>query len=269
MHPKQVLRLETINEAGEVKPRQAIAYPLLLRHIPAGVVPLLLATLIVACGSNSTAVGSSPTGSPTAANCIAIAAGTLQSFTGATMSITGVQGKQVQATYTVKTLFLREITETKAALQEGVRVSVRVTQNADNSYSALQITLRNGTTGTSPTGTGQPLRSRSQTGGLKACSSNARVNAGFGQGASQSRQTINGTVGQLNGNTLTVTDTSGADYTIGLISTTQITSEKVASPTDLQNGEAVTVTGSSSSSQGVIAANTVIILLRLPRANNG
>jgi hypothetical protein len=229
----------------------------------AGIVLLLFATLNAACGSNSSAAGSSPTSSPTPATCISVTTGTLQSFNGATLSITSAQGKQVQTTYTVKTLFLREITETKAALQEGVRVSVRTTQNADNSYSALLITMRNGTAGI-----GLPGRSRSQAGGLKLCSSNARVNTGFGQGTGQSRQTINGTVGQLSGNTLTVTDASGADYTIGLTSTTQIISEKAASPTDLQNGETLNVTGSSNS-QGVITANTVIILLRLPTANNG
>jgi uncharacterized lipoprotein YehR (DUF1307 family) len=233
---------------------------------------LFLTVLIVGCGTSSSATASSPTSAATPTSCISTASGTLQSFNATTLFITNLQGKQVQATYTTKTLFVRQATETKAALQEGGRVTVRVTQNADNSYSALQIMVTNGNiAGNTPFG-----RSRSQAGGVRPCSTNRRLNgtpgAGIGQGAGagQSRQTINGTLGQLNGNTLVVTDASGADYTIGLTPTTRIIGENVVSAANLRNGESVTVVGSPNS-QGVISASSVLIGLNLSnrRINNG
>lgn len=234
---------------------------------------LFLTVLIAGCGTSSSATASSPTSTATPTSCISTASGTLQSFNATTLFITNLQGKQVQATYTTKTLFVRQATETKAALQEGGRVTVRVTQNADNSYSALQIMVTNGNiAGNTPFG-----RSRSQAGGVRPCSTNRRFNgtpgAGAGQGAgtgAQSRQTINGTLGQLNGNTLVVTDASGADYTIGLTSTTRIIGENVVSAANLRNGESVTVVGSSNS-QGVISASSVLIGLNLSNRsiNNG
>jgi uncharacterized lipoprotein YehR (DUF1307 family) len=242
---------------------------------------LFLTILIAGCGTSSSATAGSPTSTATPTSCISTASGTLQSFNATTLFITNLQGKQVQATYTTKTLFARQATETKAALQEGGRVTVRVTQNADNSYSALQIMVTNGNiAGNTPFG-----RSRSQAGagGVRPCSTNRRFNgtpgaragqgAGAGQGtgtSAQSRQTINGTLGQLNGNTLVVTDASGADYTIGLTSTTRIIGESVISAADLRNGESVTVVGSSNS-QGVISASSVLIGLNLSNRsiNNG
>ncbi len=236
---------------------------------------LFLTILIAGCGTSSSATASSSTSTATPTSCISTASGTLQSFNATTLFITNLQRKQVQATYTTKTLFARQATETKAALQEGGRVTVRVTQNADNSYSALQIMVTNGNiAGNTPFG-----RSRSQAGagGVRPCSTNRRFNgtpgAGAGQGTgtgAQSRQTINGTLGQLNGNTLVVTDASGADYTIGLTSTTRIIGENVVSAADLRSGESVTVVGSSNS-QGVISASSVLIGSNLSNRsiNNG
>jgi len=236
---------------------------------------LFLTILIAGCGTSSSATASSSTSTATPTSCISTASGTLQSFNATTLFITNLQGKQVQATYTTKTLFARQATETKAALQEGGRVTVRVMQNADNSYSALQIMVTNGNiAGNTPFG-----RSRSQAGagGVRPCSTNRRFNgtpgarAGQGTGTgAQSRQTINGTLGQLNGNTLVVTDASGADYTIGLTSTTRIIGENVVSAADLGSGESVTVVGSSNS-QGVISASSVLIGSNLSNRsiNNG
>src|SRR5260370_12610950 len=211
---------------------------------------LFLTILIAGCGTSSSATAGSPTSTATPTSCISTASGTLQSFNATTLFITNLQGRQIQDTYTTKTLFAHQATETKAALQEGGRVTVRVTQNADNSYSALQIMVTNGNiAGNTPFG-----RSRSQAGagGVRPCSTNRRFNGtpgaragqGTGRGA-QSRQTINGTLGQLNGNTLVVTDASGADYTIGLTSTTRIIGDNVVLPPDPRNGHPLPLLASS------------------------
>ena len=72
-----------------------------------------------------------------------------------------------------------------------------------------------------------------------------------------------GTVSQVNGTTLTITDPTGASYTVTLTAQTQIIGTRSASAAALKVGKPLTVTGKGSN-QNSIAANTIEILLSLP-----
>jgi hypothetical protein len=139
--------------------------------------------------------------------------------------------------------------------------------NANNSYSAVSVSLRSSS-----------ARSGGFTGGARLCSGQtfrgngtpgAFGGGGFGggtpgtSGTSQSRQTVNGTVSQINGKTLIVTDTSGNNITVNLTATTRITAQQTFSASDLHSGVAITVIGTANS-QGVISASSVSLLQGLP-----
>jgi hypothetical protein len=238
----------------------------ILGHVLAGTILLLFTTFVAACGSSSAAAVTTSTATTTATSCFTQATGTIQGINGTTLLIAGPRGTQIHATYTSNTVFLRETTLTPAGLQEGMNVAVRAVKNSDNSYSAVQVTVRNSSTST--------FTPRSSTGSIRSCTPRQRSNGGNGrgnftggQGGTTSSQNLVGTVGQLNGNMLTVNDTSGADYTVQLTSATQIRTDSTATATDLQAGKAVTVVGTSDN-HGGITARQVLILLRLPNRPN-
>jgi hypothetical protein len=238
----------------------------ILGQVLAGTILLLFTTFVAACGSSSAAAVTTSTATTTATSCFTQATGTIQGINGTTLLIAGPRGTQIHATYTSNTVFLRETTLTPAGLQEGMNVAVRAVKNSDNSYSAVQVTVRNSSTST--------FTPRSSTGSIRSCTPRQRSNGGNGrgnftggQGGTTSSQNLVGTVGQLNGNMLTVNDTSGADYTVQLTSATQIRTDSTATAADLQAGKAVTVVGTSDN-HGGITARQVLILLRLPNRPN-
>ncbi len=231
----------------------------ILSQVLAGIILLLFTVVIAACGSSSAAAGTTSTVTATATSCISQATGTIKGINGTTLLVTNMQGKDVQAVLTSKTTFARQATLTPADLKVGMLVSVTVTQNPDTTYSALAVNVRASLTRTGGFTRGSALcngqRPRGAFGG-----------PGFGSGApgsGQSRQTISGTVNQINAGSLTVTDTSGNDFTVSLTTTTRISSQQTFSASDLRVGEAVTITGSANS-QGVINASSVSILQALP-----
>jgi len=232
----------------------------ILGQILAGTILLLFTMFVAACGGSSAAAVTTSTATTTATSCFTQATGTIQGINGTTLLIASSRGAQIHATYTSNTVFLRETTLTPAGLQ------VRAVKNPDNSYSAVQVTVRNSSTST--------FTPRSSAGSIRSCTPRQRPNGGNGQGnftggqgSTTSNQNLVGTVGQLNGNTLTVNDTSGADYTVQLTSSTQIRSDSTATAANLQTGKAVTVVGTSDN-HGGITARQVLILLRLPNRPN-
>src|SRR6266480_4227684 len=238
----------------------------ILGQLLAGTILLLFSTFVAACGSSSAAAGTTSTATTTATSCFTQATGTIQNINGNSLLIAGSRGTQIHATYSSNTVFLRETTLTPAGLQEGMNVTVRANKNPDNSYSAVQVMVRNSSTLT--------FTPRSSTGSIRACTprqrssgGNGRGNFTGGQGGTTSGQNLVGTVGQLNGNMLTVNDASGADYTVQLTSSTQIRSDSTATAANLQVGKAVTVVGTSDN-HGGITARQVLILLRLPNRPN-
>jgi hypothetical protein len=70
-------------------------------------------------------------------------------------------------------------------------------------------------------------------------------------------------VSQVNGNTLIVTDTTGASYTVTLTAQTQIIETQSATAAALKVGEPLTAVGKPDS-QNVVAASTIAVLLSLP-----
>jgi ribosome maturation factor RimP len=237
-------------------------------QVLAGTILLLFTMFVAACGSSSAAAGTTTTvtATATATSCLSQATGTIQSINGTTLLVTNLQGKDVQVTLTSKTTFIRQATLTPADLKDGMPVSVLVTQNTDNTYSARTVNVRNSLT-----------RQGGFTSGLRLCNGQrfrgtgtpgAFSGPGFGSGTpgsvtGQSRQTINGTVSQVNANSLTVTDASSNDFTVNLTTTTRISAQQTVTASDLHSGEAVTITGSANS-QGVINASSVSILQGLP-----
>lgn len=239
---------------------------------------VLLVMLITGCGANTPTTGTGTTPGTTATapttNCIDQATGTVQSISGTTFVMNNIQGKSIHISYTSTTTFTRQTTGTTAALQEGKQAQVRVMQNSDGSYSAQQILITNGL----PGGTFQGRRQGTTTGpafcarGANGSGVNRRNGTpraiGGTPGANQTNRAISGTIGLLNGKTLTVTDRSNNDYAVNLVSSTQIVIVAQVNAGALQAGVPISVTGIRPR-QGEITAQQVVILQRLPTVNTG
>lgn len=227
---------------------------------------VMLAALLAACSSSSTTT-SATTPTTATTGCPGLTTGTIQSVSNNTLQVTNLQGKNVQVTVTGTTVFTRQATVTAADLKTGSLVTVIVKQNADNTYSALSVSVR-----TSLTGLGQGgVRN-----GAKPCGGQRRGTGtggfggpGFGSGtpgasgSGTSLQTINGTVSSISGNSLMVTDTNGNDFAVTLTPTTRMMQQQTAAISDLQIGQAVAITGSANS-QGVVTASSVSLLQAVP-----
>ncbi|GHO81667.1 hypothetical protein KSD_94380 [Ktedonobacter sp. SOSP1-85] len=228
----------------------------------------LCALLLSGCGSFPFQ-GSAASSTPTATNCTSSARfrpvnGTLKSVDGNTLSVTNQQGKSVTAHLEKTTRFTQEKAVAASSLKDGVAVSAVVKQNSDNStYTATQIVLTDRNTGAfgnnrqqrgnNPNANCVPARQRTPTGNGKGNGNGGvRTNA-------NGTHILSGTVGQLNNNILTVTDTKGDDYTINLASTTNIMQISSATASDLKAGETVTVTGSTEKDGSVDAQNVSIL----------
>ncbi|GHO59784.1 DUF5666 domain-containing protein [Ktedonobacter robiniae] len=228
----------------------------------------LCALLLSGCGSFPFQ-GSAASSTPTATNCTSSARfrpvnGTLKSVDGNTLSVTNQQGKSVTAHLEKTTRFTQEKAVAASSLKDGMVVSAVVKQNSDNStYTATQIVLTDRNTGAfgnnrqqrgnNPNANCVPARQRTPTGNGKGNGNGGvRTNA-------NGTHILSGTVGQLNNNILTVTDTKGDDYTINLASTTNIMQISSATASDLRAGETVTVTGSTEKDGSVDAQNIAIL----------
>lgn len=238
--------------------------------------PCLL--LLAACGtSTSTSAGASATATacaqatrrPASASSFKTATGTLNKINGQTLTLTNQRSQTVTVTYTSSTTVTQESTIPATSLKEGSNVRVTVTSN-NGSYSAVSITALSGSNSGSPFGTGTRNFGRG-TGSTNPCASAARRR--FGQGTSgntgnSGNSTNNfrglvGTVGQLNGTSLTITDTSGAAYTVAITPQTRIVQTASVTAAVLKVGQPLTIVGKAGS-QGTIAASSIAILLSLP-----
>jgi hypothetical protein len=226
---------------------------------------LLLTMLLAACGSASaTASGSATTSTPTTTNaCPKVTTGTIQSISSSGLSITNFQGKTVQGVFTNKTTIVRPDSLTSKDLKSGMLVSVTVIQNTNGTYSARAVNVRN-----SLTNQGGANRGSGICNGRRRQGNGTFGGPGFGSGTpgasgALNRQVINGTVSQINGSSLVVTDTSGNDFTMSLTSTTRITMQQTITSNDLHVGEAVMITGSANS-KGIINVNSLSVLQGLP-----
>jgi len=228
-----------------------------MRKLLAAIPFVLLAMLLAACGSNSSAAstsGSTATTPTTKTICPTVSIGTVQNVSNNSLQLTNLQGKQSQVTITSKTTFIRQATVTPSSLQTGLPVSVTFMHNANNTYSAVSISVRN---------------SQTRQGGFTRGSSQCRSQFSRGNGTpgafsgGQNRQVVTGTISQVSGNAVTISNPSGDDFIVNLTATTRITATQTASANDLKSGVAVMITGTANG-QGVINASNVSILQALP-----
>jgi len=225
-------------------------------------VPLfvLLTTLLAACGSASAATSNATSNTSTTVKaCLTVTTGTIQSISNNSLSVTNFQGNKVQATFTSQTTIMRQATLTSTDLKTGMLVSVTVIQNTDGTYSARAISVRNSLTNQGGINRGSGLCNGQRRRGTGTFGGPGFGSGTPGAGGAQNRQIISGTVSQISGSSLTVTDTSGNDFTVALTTTTRISTQQSVTGSDLRVGEAVMITGSANS-QGVINANSVSIL---------
>lgn len=240
----------------------------LLKHATGAAILFTLAAFIVGCGSAPTSSASTSTSSTsaTATACVALRprtiAGTLQNINGNTLTITNLQGKSVTATYSSTTRFARQTAITANTLKEGGFVAVQVSKQPDNTYAATRIMIANRN---NFTGNGQNGQQRRNNANANGCPRPTRPNGGNGNGgngnnANGATRGVTGTLGQINGSTITVTEANGSDFTITLTKDTQITQTVQATSADLKTGTLITLTGQANS-QGTIAAQNITILL--------
>lgn len=230
-----------------------------MRKLFAVIPVVMLAALLAACGTNSTntSTSSSTTTTPTTktpTNCPTVSIGTIQNVSNNSLQVTNLQGKHAQVTFTRATTFNRQSTITLSALQTGLPVSVTVMQNANNTYSALTVSVRNP----------QMLQGRFTRGSGQCRGQFSRGNSTAGAfGSRQGSQVVNGTISQIVGNFLTLSNPGGGNFIVTLTPTTRITTQLTASANDLKSGEAVIITGTANG-QGVINASNISILQGLP-----
>lgn len=221
------------------------------------IIPVIVfAVLLAACGSPISASSNTSASTNSTTKCPTISVGTIQKIGTDSLVVTNLQGKQSKVTFTSATKFIRTSTVAPSSLQTGSFASVTVMENANNTYSALTMSVRNtlapqgGFTRGSTQCRGQfPRGNRTGTPGTS--------------GAGQNRQVVSGTISQISGNAVTLSNASGDNFIVNLTPTTRITAQVTASAGDLKRGEAVMVTGVANG-QGMINASSVSILQSLP-----
>jgi len=245
--------------------------------------------LVAACGSpasNKSGKGAQASVTPSATcpsstgEAMSSTVGTIKSMSGQTFVVADqLLKKDVTVTYSSSTHFARQAHIPASSLKEGTQISVIVTGN-NGVYSATSITvLTGGQIGNGPVGPGgkgpggvsngtpgvifdgtPPPGGSSNNGTNQSCSRTVGT-PGKSNPPSTSSKSIFGKVGQMNGNILTVIDTTGASYTVTLISQTQIIGTQSATAAALKVGEPLIATGTKN--QDTLAAVSVQILLSL------
>ena len=244
--------------------------------------------LLVACGPTASNKGGSAAAhvsATAAAKCTPTAGttqtavGTLKSIHGQTLVLTDQQKKELTITYSSATHFTRQAHIAASSLQEGTEVNVVVT-GSNGVYAATSITVvhggsatlvgtpgpsSNGTPGTifqTPPPGAPPNNGSNGNSSNNPCFKQVRGTPGSSGTGSTNSRGILGKVGQVNGDILTVIDTTGASYTVTLTPQTQIIGTQNAIAAALKVGEPLIATGTKK--QGVIVAKMVQILLSLP-----
>lgn len=208
-------------------------------------------------GASATATACAQATRPASASAFKTATGTLNTINGQTLTMTNQRGSAVTVTYTSSTSFTQERAVPATTLQEGA--SVRVVVNSSGStYSAISITEVSGTKSSPFSGNGSFAGGRNS-----SCLQSGRTGKGSAGANANGFRGLVGTVGQLNGNTLTITDAAGSAYTVTITTQTQIVQTQSATAAALKVGQPLTVIGKANG-QSAITANSVAILLSLP-----
>ncbi len=254
---------------------------ILRRFLQSGAVVLLAGFAIAGCSANAASTGSA---TPTA-TCPSTQAAQFKQATGTVTTVSSTQitvqttNGAVVANLSSRTRVTRQQTVAPSVVQDGVRVQVIVKNNGDGTYTAQIVAIRQA----APTGSGNGGGTGSGNGGGRggsganpACRT-GRGGAGSGPGAGNGGifgspteggiptgdLSLAGTVSSTNGQTMTITTTNGADYTVKLDSTTVYSQIAAAKTSDLQANQAVLVIGQAQK-DGSINALSITILLSLP-----
>ena len=222
------------------------------------VIPVIVfAVLLAACGS-TTSASSSASASTTSktTKCPTISVGTIQNVGTDSLVVTNQQGKQSHFTFTSATRFIRTSIIVPSSLQTGSFASVTVMENENNTYSALTMSVRN-----TQALQGGFTRGATQCRGQFTRGNRTGTPGTFGAG--QNRQVVSGTISQISGNAVTLSNANGDNFIVNLTPTTRITAQVNASAGDLKSGEPVMITGVANG-QGMINASSVSILQNLP-----
>ncbi len=177
------------------------------------------------------------------------ASGTLTKIDSNTLTLTAAQG-QVTVKVGSDTSIQKTVTGDLADLQEGQLLTVNGDRNADGIIVAASITIRSqgrmapsNPPGVTPAPGGRPARPGSGT-------SPRLPNDGV-------RRAASGTLSKIVSNTLTLT-TSQGQVIVNVGSSTSIQKTVAGTPSDLQEGQSLTVIGSRDAN-GNIAATSIII----------
>jgi len=216
---------------------------------------VVFAVLLAACGSTTSASSSTSTATTSTMKCPTVSVGTIQNVSTNSLVLTNLQGKQSQVTFTSATRFVRTSTVAPSSLQTGSLASVTVMENANNTYSALTVSVRN------PQALGGFTRGSTQCRSQFTRGSRTGTPGAFGAGTN--RQIVSGTISQISGSAVTLSNSNGDDFIVNLTPTTRITAQVTASVQNLKSGTPVTITGTTNA-QGVINATSVSILQSLP-----
>lgn len=251
-----------------------------------GVVNFALLVALSGCGPasaqdstapDSGAVTATATCTPrTGTNTITRASGIVKSSSSNSLVITKSDGSSVITTLSSKTVVTQEMLEKTSALTSGAFVTISVTPSTDGStYTADTIQLTSGVGGgqfgrggpgagpNAGNGNGRGNRNnpcRFQRNGTPGASGGfGRQNGGATNGSSNR---LFGTVAQVSGNTLIITDMSNNNYSLVLTGKTQITQTQKVTVSALKVGQNVSVIGAlAASSDTTATATTVSITL--------
>ncbi|MBX5448830.1 DUF5666 domain-containing protein [Thermogemmatispora sp.] len=245
----------------------------LLRYAAAGLLSLAALLLLAACGTNSAtgagvsaSASATPTCPPTPR--FQSVSGTVQSVGTGSFTVLDRQGQSKQVVYTSNTRFTKQVQEKVSDLKDGEQVTVFVSQNSDGSYSAVSIEAGGGQIGFAGNSAGQNSQGGQGTrrsftgnrGNLNTACFRRQGQGSFGANSTsgQNSRAVRGSVTQIVGNQLTVTDSSGSNFVLTLTSSTRIIQTEAASASDLKSGVTVLVIGTNGS-QGQLTASSVTI----------
>ncbi|WP_376796514.1 DUF5666 domain-containing protein [Thermogemmatispora sp.] len=241
-----------------------------LSRYAAGFFSLAALLMLVACGTNGATVGSASVSASATPTCpptprFQSVSGTVQSVGTGSFTVLDRQGQSRQVVYTSSTRFTKQVQEKVSDLKDGEQVTVFVSQNSDGTYSAVSITAGNGQANFAANGNGQTGQGSRQgfagnRGNINTACFRRQGQAGFGaNGANgQNSRAVRGSITQIVGNQLTVTDSSGSNFVLNLTSSTRVVQTEAASASDLKSGVTVLAVGTSGS-QGQLTASSVTI----------
>jgi hypothetical protein len=215
-------------------------------------------------GSSSASSGGSSTSSTSAGNRPNRVTGTITKYDSSAQTVTVIESDSTTATFSVSNARIvksQQITQQQLSSllsNSGTIVMVQGQSSGTNTYTAQTIVVDNGANGANgANGTGP--------GAGQGAMPNGTPPAGAPQGGRQGQGGQNGNRGvvvrngKLQNNQLVGTDRQGQTVTVNLSSTTTILQRSVATASDLQTGQKVTIIGAPAQAGGTAQARQILI----------